>query len=61
MRLKNIKSSGVLKQGKQRNLKSEDAIEQHFIVEFESDEPLLSIKQKLEVLGIENIEQNGGH
>lgn len=49
-----------LKQGKQRNLKSEDAIEQHFIVEFESDEPLLSIKQKLEVLGIENIEQNGG-
>lgn len=49
-----------LKQGKQRNLKSEDAIEQHFIVEFESDEPLLSIKQKLEFLGIENIEQNGG-
>lgn len=49
-----------LKQGKQRNLKSEDAIEQHFIVEFESDEPLLSIKQKLEGLGIENIEQNGG-
>lgn len=49
-----------LKQGKQRNLKSEDAIEQHFIVEFESDETLLSIKQKLEVLGIENIEQNGG-
>lgn len=49
-----------LKQGKQRNLKSEDAKEQHFIVEFESDEPLLSIKQKLEILGIENIEQNGG-
>ena len=49
-----------LKQGKQRNLKSEDAIEQHFIVKFESDEPLLSIKQKLEFLGIENIEQNGG-
>lgn len=49
-----------LKQGKQRNLKSEDAIEQYFIVEFESEEPLLSIKQKLEILGIENIEQNGG-
>lgn len=49
-----------LKQGNQRNLKSEESQEQHFIVEFETTESLSTINDKLTKLQILSLEQNGG-
>ncbi len=49
-----------LKQGSQRNLKSEESQEHNFIIEFETTESLSSINEKLMELNLLSIEQNGG-
>lgn len=49
-----------LKQGSQRNLKSEESQEHHFIVEFETTESMSSINEKLAKLKLVSLEQNGG-
>ncbi|MGH2666484.1 ABC transporter ATP-binding protein [Flavobacterium sp.] len=49
-----------LKQGSQRNLKSEESQEHHFIVEFETSETISVLNQKLGKLNLISLEQNGG-
>ncbi|MES2544218.1 MAG: ABC transporter ATP-binding protein [Bacteroidota bacterium] len=49
-----------LKQGAQRNLKSEESQEQNFIVEFETSETISILNQKLSQLNLISLEQNGG-
>ena len=49
-----------LKQGAQRNLKSEESQEHHFIVEFETSETISALTQKLRKLELISLEQNGG-
>ncbi|MCT3763576.1 ABC transporter ATP-binding protein [Elizabethkingia anophelis] len=49
-----------LKKGSQRNLKSQDAEEVQFIVEFETDDTLSNLKEKLSSISLVSLEQNGG-
>lgn len=49
-----------LKQGSQRNLKSEESQEHHFIIEFETTETLSTINEKFGQLQLLSLEQNGG-
>lgn len=49
-----------LKQGTQRNLKSEESQEHHFIIEFETTESLSVVNEKLAKLNLVSLEQNGG-
>lgn len=49
-----------LKQGSQRNLKSEESQEHHFIIEFETTESLSIVNEKLAKLNLVSLEQNGG-
>ncbi|GAA4768461.1 MULTISPECIES: ATP-binding cassette domain-containing protein [Flavobacterium] len=49
-----------LKQGSQRNLKSEESQEHHFIIEFETNESLSVVNEKLAKLNLISLEQNGG-
>lgn len=49
-----------LKQGAQRNLKSEESQEHNFIIEFETAETISVLNQKLSKLNLISLEQNGG-
>ena len=49
-----------LKQGVQRNLKEDKSEEKHFIVEFETIETFSILNDKLAVLNLISLEQNGG-
>ncbi|MET7035118.1 ABC transporter ATP-binding protein [Elizabethkingia miricola] len=49
-----------LKNGSQRNLKSQEAEEVQFIVEFETDDTLSNLKEKLSSISLVSLEQNGG-
>lgn len=49
-----------LKKGSQRNLKSQEAEEVQFIVEFETDDTLSNLKEKLSSISLVSLEQNGG-
>ncbi|WP_087138283.1 ABC transporter ATP-binding protein [Elizabethkingia meningoseptica] len=49
-----------LKNGAQRNLKSQEAEEIQFIIEFETDDTLSNLKEKLSTISLVSIEQNGG-
>ena len=49
-----------LKQGSQRNLKSEESQEHNFIIEFETAETISVLNQKLSTLNLISLEQNGG-
>lgn len=49
-----------LKQGSQRNLKSEESQEHHFIVEFETTETISVLTEKLSEIHLISLEQNGG-
>ena len=49
-----------LKQGTQKNLNAPESEKINFIVEFESEETLSSLKEKLKELSLISLEQNGG-
>ncbi|MFY8097986.1 MAG: ATP-binding cassette domain-containing protein [Flavobacterium sp.] len=49
-----------LKKGRQYNLKDRASLSQQFIVEFETDENFISLKEKLAIIKLISLERNGG-
>lgn len=49
-----------LKKGRQYNLKDRASLSQQFIVEFETDENIITLKEKLAIIKLISLERNGG-